>query len=610
MTPGPGSAPEDTAAHDARVAGDSGDDNSGHDGSHHDNSGHDDVVTAAGTGRIRWWPRSERWSPRTRRWVTWGARTAGAAVAGLAMAAAFPPRDWWFMAVLSLGLLYALLTEGPAAGSEVRVRVRTGAWIGFVFGLGFFVPLLPWIGVYVGPVPWLALAAALAGYLAVFGVCATLTTRLPVPPIWFALSWVLVEFLRSSFPFGGFPWGRAAFSQVDGPLLPLASVLGAPGVSGAVALFGASVAWVVQLTIRQGRAPGACPDSVLRTAVLAVVLALLAPVSAIALTPDTVDRNVAGSSAQIAAIQGNVPRLGLDFNAQRRAVLDNHVRETYALAAAIRTGHAEQPAFVAWPENASDIDPLANPDAAAEITAASEAVGAPILVGTLIRGEDGRPTNTVLVWDGARGPVDRYDKHIIQPFGEYLPWRPFFRKFSSYADMAGNFRAGSGPSVVSVPVQSGQVTVGIATCWEVAFDRAARHAVRDGAQILYVPTNNATFGRTDMTYQQLAMSQFRAVEHGRAVIVAATSGVSALIEPDGTITAESGIFEAAILQNRMPLSSDETIATRLGPWPERLAVIIAVVSLLAALALRTRFTQRFSAAARGGEHRPLGGVRR
>ncbi|MGC4963534.1 apolipoprotein N-acyltransferase [Gordonia sp. DT101] len=523
-------------------------------------------------------------SPRSA-WTVLVAQTIVAVVAGIAMWAAFPPRNLWFLAVVGLGLMAVLLGAG-------RPRVRTGAWLGFVFGLAFFVPLLPWIGVYVGPLPWLALAAVLSVYLALFGVIAVLTMRLPVPPVWFTLSWVAVEGLRSAFPFGGFPWGRAAFSQVDGPLLPMASVLGAPGLSAAVALLGASIAWLCQIVFRAVRDGEHHGRSVVRGAALAVVLALIGPVSAIALTPGTVDRNVASSSAQVSAVQGNVPRLGLEFNAQRRAVLDNHVRQTERLADAVRSGNAVQPDFVAWPENASDISPLTNPDAAQEITAASVSVGAPILVGTLVMNPDGRPTNTVLVWDQERGPVDRYDKHIIQPFGEYLPWRGFFRKFSSYADMAGNFRPGSGPSTLTVPGRSGSVQVGVSTCWEVAFDRSARAAVDDGAQILYVPTNNATFGRTEMSYQQLAMSQVRAVEHGRAVVVAATSGVSAIIDPDGMITAQSGIFTPAVLSSRLPLRSDTTLATRLGSWPQTVAMIIAAVGLLFAVGRHTRFSLR------------------
>ncbi|MGV9711333.1 apolipoprotein N-acyltransferase [Gordonia sp. NPDC003424] len=501
------------------------------------------------------------------------------------MWAAFPPRSLWFLAVVSLGLLFGVLAVG-------RPRARTSAWLGFAYGLGFFVPLLPWIGVYVGPLPWLALAAVLAAYLALFGVIAVLTMRLPIPPIWFTLSWVLVEALRSSFPFGGFPWGRAAFSQIDGPLLPLASVVGAPGLSAAVALLGSSIAWLVLLVVRAVRTGEHHRPGFVRAAAIGVVLVLVGPIVAIAVTPATVDRNVAATTTRVAAVQGNVPRLGLDFNSQRRAVLDNHVRTTMQLADDIRAGTAPQPDFVAWPENASDISPLTNLDAADEITAASVSVGAPILVGTLVMNDDGRPTNTVLVWDGERGPVDRYDKHIVQPFGEYLPWRGFFRHFSSYADLAGNFKPGTGSSVLTVPGRSGTVRVGVSTCWEVAFDRSARQAVEQGAQLLYVPTNNATFGRTEMTYQQLAMSQVRAVEHGRAVVVAATSGVSALIDPDGMIVEQSGFFTPAVLSSRLPLHDDVTLATRLGAWPQAVACLVAIIGLLFALARHTRFSQR------------------
>ncbi|MDP1491726.1 hypothetical protein, partial [Klebsiella pneumoniae] len=86
-------------------------------------------------------------------------------------------------------------------------------------------------------------------------------------------------------------------------------------------------------------------------------------------------------------------------------------------------GRVDQPDVVIWPENASDIDPLRNADAAADITRASEAIGAPILVGTVLVNADRTTTNSVIVWDGANGPQEQHDKKIIQPFGEYLPYR-------------------------------------------------------------------------------------------------------------------------------------------------------------------------------------------
>ncbi|WP_253648538.1 apolipoprotein N-acyltransferase [Williamsia deligens] len=511
---------------------------------------------------------------------------------------AFPPRNLWWLGLVALGLLYAAIVVG-------RPRARVGAFCGLVFGLCFWLPLLPWIGVYVGPLPWVALSVALAIYGALFGATAVVTARLPGAPVWFALCWIAVEWARSSFPFGGFPWGATAFGQVGSPLLPVAALGGVPLLGFVIALTAAGLAQVVIVLARLRRSgtTGSRRNALLRPVATALLCALAGPIVAAAMWPSVHaadDRGPASSRVTVAAVQGNVPRLGLDFAAQRRAVLDNHVRETFRLADAIRAGTRPRPDLVLWPENASDIDPLDNEDAAEEITAASQAVGAPILVGTLIRNDDGRPTNTVLVWDGARGPVGRYDKHIVQPFGEYLPWRPFFRMFSSYADQAGNFRPGDGRSVLTVPVdgRSQPAPVGVSTCWEIAFDRSPREAVDQGAQLLYVPTNNATFGRTQMTYQQLAMSQVRAVELGRTVVVAATTGVSAVVAPDGRLLQRSQFFTPATLSADITLRTDRTPAARLGALPQTVLVVIAVAGFLVALATRTRLGKHLRPAGR------------
>ncbi|MCF8587882.1 apolipoprotein N-acyltransferase [Gordonia sp. HY366] len=495
------------------------------------------------------------------------------------MFAAFPPRDLWFLAPVSLGILYAVLRVG-------RPRIRVGALTGLVYGLVFFVPLLPWIGEYVGPLPWLALAVIMALYLAAFGAVATVTMRLRWAPLWFAIAWTGVEAVRSSFPFGGFPWGRAAFSQTSGLVLPTASVVGVPGLSFLVALVGAGAASLVLAAV------AARTGSWSWRRAAAAAAALIVPLIAGSVLLGTgAPGTHSTSTLEVAAVQGNVPRLGLDFNAQRRAVLDNHVNETMELARQVQRGERRRPDLVLWPENASDIPPLQNEDAAAEIRTAVTIAGVPITVGTLMPNPDG-PTNSVLLWgltDGVADqmPSDRYDKHIIQPFGEYLPWRDFFRHFSSYADRAGNFQAGTGPAILTADTPNGQVRVGVSTCWEVAFDRSPRQAVNDGAQFLYVPTNNATFGLTDMSSQQLAMSRVRAVETGRSVAVVSTSGLSALIRPDGSIITESGLFEPAILESPLDLRDGTTPAVWLGAWPERVALLALLAGFLYALCTTT-----------------------
>jgi len=513
--------------------------------------------------------------------VTWWHRVIVAAAAGGLMYATFPPNRYvWWLAPIALGLLYAAMTVG-------RPSTRSNAGSGFVFGLAFFVPLLPWIGEYVGPLPWLALAVVMALYTALFGALASVTMRLRFRPLWFALSWVTIEAIRSAFPFGGFPWGNTAFSQVEGWYLPLTSVIGAPGVSGVIALSGAAAAAFVITLIGRSR-------SVLRSTTaglaLAAVVLPLAVGGILAVTGSPLTSTV--GEREIAAIQGNVPRLGLDFAAQRRAVLDNHVRQTLRMSAEVIDGSRPQPDMVLWPENAADAPPTVYQDSADSIRAAVTAARAPIAFGTWIPNEGGGASNSILLWGETDGfgdpePSGRYDKHIIQPFGEYLPWRDFFRLFSSYADRAGDFRPGTGPAVLTVPTRDGEVTMGVATCWEVAFDRAAQQSIREGAEFLFVPTNNATFGKTDMTYQQLAMSQVRAVETGRSVVVAATSGVSALVAPDGSLISSSEIFTPDILQSSIQMRSGETLAVRFGPWPQRLVILVTAIAFLYALGRRT-----------------------
>ncbi|MER6984415.1 apolipoprotein N-acyltransferase, partial [Streptomyces carpinensis] len=267
---------------------------------------------------------------------------------------------------------------------------------------------------------------------------------------------------------------------------------------------------------------------------------------------------------------------GLEFNAQRRAVLDYHVRETERLAADVKAGKAARPDFVLWPENSSDIDPFVYPDARMVIDQAARAIGVPISVGSVVE-RDGRLLNEQILWDPVKGPVQTYDKRQIQPFGEYLPLRSLLRAINKdWTSMVRqDFSRGTEPGVFTID----GAKVGLATCYEAAFDWAVRDTVTDGAQMISVPSNNATFDRSEMTYQQLAMSRIRAVEHSRTVTVPVTSGVSAVIMPDGRITQKTGMFTPAYLVQKVPLRSSETPATELGIAPEMALVLVAAGGL-------------------------------
>jgi apolipoprotein N-acyltransferase len=520
-------------------------------------------------------------------------RLVCALVGGVLLCASFPPLNWWWAAVVAAALLAWVLTR-PAT------TLVGGLGYGFLFGLAFYLPLLPWVSLLVGAVPWIALATMSALFPGIFGLFAVVVRRLPGWPLWFALLWVAQEWLKSIFPFGGFPWGSVAFGQAQGPFLPLVQVGGVALLSMAIMLVGFS-ATAIELEIIKwwhtghpsraaadgpaGEASGKA-DSAPPAVVLPGICICLVLFASVVIWPQVRHAGTGSGgepSVTVAAVQGNVPRLGFEFNAQRRAVLDNHVRETIRLAEDVRAGIAPQPQFVIWPEDSSDIDPLVNSDAALEISQAAAAIGAPILVGSVLEvpgrpPEDPRYTNTMIVWNPATGPADRHDKEIVQPFGEYLPMPWLFKHLSGYADRAGNFVPGTGSDVVHIA----GVPVGVATCWEVIFDRVPRKAVLGGAQLLTVPSNNATFNET-MSAQQLAFAKVRAVEHDRYVVVAGTTGISAVIAPDGSELVRTDFFQPAYLDLQVRLKTKLTPATRWGPLLQWVLVAAAGAVILAGI---------------------------
>jgi apolipoprotein N-acyltransferase len=504
--------------------------------------------------------------------------------AGLLLLVSFPPFDWWYTAILAFAVLsWVLLRESTT--------LVGGIGYGSLFGLAFYIPLLPWTGQLVGPIPWLALSAMCAVFPGLFGVLAVAVRRLPGWPIWFACLWVGAEWLKCTVPFGGFPWGVVAFGQTAGPMLPIVRLGGVPLLSFAVALAGFSVTALTLAAMHFWRHRCDTPPRVVLPAVC-ICLVLFA----IAGTWPGVRQTGTGATNDrvitVAAIQGNVPRLGLDFNSQRRAVLDYHVRETIRLADDVLAGRAPQPQVVIWPENSSDIDPIRNPDAAQEISTAATVVRAPILVGAVLLApnyteENPASTNTVIVWDPVRGPGERHDKQIVQPFGEYLPWRGLFRHLSSYADRAGYFVPVDGDGVV----HAAGIPIGVTTCWEVIFDRAARESVVNGAQLLAVPTNNALFGPS-MSEQQLAFAKVRAVEHDRYAVVAGTTGISAVIAPDGHEVARTNFFEPDYLDKQVHLKTDVTPATRWGPIVQWVLIAVGGAALVVVILQNGGFTRR------------------
>jgi apolipoprotein N-acyltransferase len=267
-------------------------------------------------------------------------------------------------------------------------------------------------------------------------------------------------------------------------------------------------------------------------------------------------------------------------------ILDNHVNATLKLAADIKAGKVPRPDIVLWPENSSDLDPFTHPAAYSRISTAVRAVGVPVLIGALVDGPDpDHVQNEGIVWDPVTGPGAHYTKQHPVPFGEYVPFRKQLTEVISRLDeIPRDFYPGKDTGVLQI----GPARLGDVICFEVAYDGIVRDAVKAGGRAIVVQTNNATYGRTGQPEQQLAMSRLRAIEHGRAVVTAATSGISAIVAPDGKIEQRSAEFTQQVLSADVPLRDQITVADRVGAVPEWTLAMVGLLSCAAAIALGRR----------------------
>ncbi|MGH3394846.1 MAG: apolipoprotein N-acyltransferase [Streptosporangiaceae bacterium] len=493
---------------------------------------------------------------------TWQALLVAVA-GGLGLAAAFPPVGIWPLAVVGPALLAVALWQRSLRGSFL---------VGLVFGLAFFVPLLSWV-VNVAWYAWAGLAGADTVLFAVLALGQRLLLRLRPWPVAVGVWWVAAESLRDRWPFGGFPWGRLAMSQAGAPTVNWVAVGGPYLLTFLLGLTGACLAWLIL-----GSAGSTSPGALRRRAVpLAGLVAAAGLAGAGGLLP--VDGAAPGTpTAVVAAIQGNVPHArNLPDLLREDTVTTNHADVTLRLAARVRAGQEPAPNLVIWPENSTDQDPRLNPFIYSLISNAVNRIGRPVLVGAVLQNP---VRNAGLLWLPHHGPAAAYIKRQLVPFGEVIPFRSLLDTFTSLPALQPvNFTPGHKAVVFHI----GKIRLGDVICYEVGFDGLVSSEVAAGANLLTVQTNDADFeldGQTGETLQQLAMARIRAVEHDRAVVVASTTGVSAIISPNGNLLARTTLWRPASVEARVPLRSVTTLADRLGGWPE----VILTGSAIAALA--------------------------
>lgn len=175
---------------------------------------------------------------------------AYALAAGFLAALGFPPVANLIPLIASTTILILMLRRNENLGRPLRCD----AALGLTFGLGFFGTLLWWLNVISGEA-YVAVVAAESLFVAAAFVCMRLVIRFRFWPLWTAVVWVAIEYVRSIVPFGGLPWGRWAYATVDTPFEAYARIAGLPATSGVVFLTGSLVALALSTNLRSAWKP-------------------------------------------------------------------------------------------------------------------------------------------------------------------------------------------------------------------------------------------------------------------------------------------------------------------------------------------------------------------
>ncbi|MEP6843305.1 MAG: apolipoprotein N-acyltransferase [Pseudolysinimonas sp.] len=556
-----------------------------------------------------------------------------AAAAGPILDGAFPDRGWWPLAFIAIGLQLVTL-QGRRLGSAFLV--------GFVFGATFYFVDIAWAAVFLGPVPWSALSSLMALWCGLGGMLIALGYRwvpraFPTPwsrllfvPFVVAGLWTLREAVASVWPYGGFSWGRLAFSQSASPLSPLFAWFGVSGVSflmafivalavaaaqeGVRSVHGRSAAWyrpwvdggneMTRTGVSSGAAASGASTPGFSTAgrglhPLARATLVVAALVVLVVVPAW-PTNVHGT-LRIGAVQGDTKAGYFDPPAHFGDNLLGQIAATVPI-------YDKRVDVVLWPEGASDVDPLEDSNAAELWDQVAQRADAPLVGGTITTrtttNADGSSTtryyNTSLLWESGKGVVDYYDKKHPVPFGEYVPDRAFWRQFApSLIDLIQReYTPGTTDEVMDLgTARSSGVTnvmAGIAICFDIVDDQLMTDMVRQGADVVFAQTNNADFGRTDESVQQLAIARIRAEELGRSVVNISTVGTSAVIDPSGTVSHQLPTYQPGVIVANVPLATGTTPAVVGGRQFEWLVCGIGVGALLAAGTLRRGRSRRRS----------------
>ncbi|HEY3676982.1 MAG TPA: apolipoprotein N-acyltransferase, partial [Candidatus Tumulicola sp.] len=476
-------------------------------------------------------------------------RDAGvAACAALALAAAFPKFGAAWLVPFGTAALF-WTWQGSSWKRAAVLGWFAGAifftigfsWIGHTVGsyIGIFGPVLPFAGAMI-EAPFFAMAAVLASY-------AYRHVRAAFAPLAAAAAFTACEWIRTIGVLG-VPFDQLGYSQADTPLRAIAAYSGTAGITFVLCVIGA---YFADAAIRRTWKP------------LAATIAAVVVATSFAWWAWPA-RSVPRPTIPVAAIQGNIAQ-SLKWNSLDMAVT-RYIGMTHKAL-------LHHPKLIVWPETV--IPTILNTDPYLTQAVRTLAVG---WKSTLVAGSQsshGPNVYNSLYIFAPSGAYSLYDKRQLVPFAESFPGRSFLSWLPYIARLSGQFGNGRIDGVY----QTQALPIAPLICWESGFSDLAFAQIRRGAQLLVVSTDDAWFGTTSGPYMHAQIAQLRAIESGAYVVRAAATGISGIIDPDGSWQARSKMEERVIIYGKVGKRVD-TVFSHVGPTPIGAAAFLLYALLI------------------------------
>ncbi len=470
---------------------------------------------------------------------------------------AFAPYPFWPLLPLSLALLL-WQTQGKSAATAAR--------LGWAWGFGLFAAGIRWVHVSIdtfGGMPLgvsLALMALLCLYLALYPALALyllnrffshsrLSRTLAFPALWLVTEWLRGKMLT------GFPWLWSGYSQLDGPMAPLAPLIGALGLGMVLSLLAASLVALAQQRWRYGAIP--------------LTLALLTALATLVPAPQRDGRQL-----DVALVQGNIPQ-SLKWEPE-------NLWPTLSRYQDLSRPHFDADLII-WPEAAVPAPEVMVRDFLVTLDAALREADTPLISGIISMDPDKNFYNSLLTLGEREGapllPSDpgRYHKHQLLPIGEFVPMEDLLRPLAPFFNLPmSSFARGD---AVQPNLSAAGVTLAPAICYEIAFPELVRSNVHADTDLLLTVSNDAWFGDSIGPHQHMAIARMRSLELGRPLLRVTNNGITAVVDEHGRITAQLPQFEQGVLRAEVPLVEGQTWFNRLGQGPlYALAVLLLALS--------------------------------